>query len=70
MGEMWKSVILYIADKNYGYYSDLVDKFGQEMVDEFCSVGFIKTGFTRERKTWSCLDLAHSFKNDLELDLV
>ena len=67
---MYKAAILYIVDKKWGYYNDLVNELGKEMVDDLCYVGFIRIGYTRERKTWRALDLAHSYIKDLGLEII
>ena len=48
--------IEYIVETEYGNYDRLVEDIGQERVDEFCQLGFIKTGNYLRAKTWRILD--------------
>lgn len=48
--------IEYIVETEYGNYDRLVEAIGQERADEFCQLGFIKTGNYLRAKTWRILD--------------
>lgn len=59
-----------IYQKGYGAMKDLraMDKeTNGQLVDEFLSVGFIKTGFTRKYKTWGITKLLKSYVEELGL---
>lgn len=64
--EMIKVAVCYCVNKGWGYYDDLVYELGEDIVDNFRLSGFIRIGYTRERKTWSVTNLAQSYKKDLQ----
>ena len=50
--------IEYVVKTKEGYREDLIDAIGQDYVNEFETLGYISSGYTWERKTWGCLNLA------------
>ena len=57
----------YIYESKNGKYKQLVEDLSQEIVDKFCSVGFIKTGYTAECKTWGITSLGKQYCEDFVL---
>lgn len=51
----------YIVKTNSGYISDLIEMYGKVRVDELLTVGFIKSGYTPRKKTWSITNLGRTF---------
>lgn len=54
-------ILKFITEEKSGILSELVEKFGKEIVDEFLSIGFLKSGYNREHKTWSVTNLCSEF---------
>ena len=65
-------VILEVASKRgRGYIKDLknIDKTGGEQVDKFVSIGFLKTGYTPQEKTYALTDLGREYFSDFFADI-
>lgn len=47
-------VMAYLVAKQYGYLDELkqLPNFTDELIGEFCSLSFIKTGYTENKRTW------------------
>jgi len=61
------NALKYIYENKNGKYLDLVNELSQEIVDKFCSVGFIKTGYTTDFKTWGITSLGKEYFQDFLL---
>lgn len=61
-----KEVLAQAVKREHGYMRDLIniDKTGGEQVEKFASSGFIKTGYTRDSKTYAITDLGREYFAD------
>ena len=50
-----ENAMKYAAKKSYGYMKEL-KPFGDETISEMKSVGFLKTGWTKEEETFGATD--------------
>ena len=50
----------YLVQNHHGYIEDLTKNacFDDKRIREFCSVGFMKTGWTDKKQTWGVLPFA------------
>lgn len=67
MNEERKTALRNIYKSGWGYFNDLQNSIGKEILSEFVSVGFIICGYTREKKTWRISNLGRSYVQDLDL---
>ncbi len=59
----------YIHNNQCGYMKKLKQQIGKEFVDEFKSVGFIKSGFTRKAETYKMTELGKGYVKEAGLDI-
>lgn len=61
-----KDVLSLAVKREHGYMKDLVniDKTKGEQVEKFISNGFIKTGYTKDSKTYAITDLGREYFAD------
>lgn len=59
----------HIYNNQRGYMRELEQQIGKELVDEFKTAGFIKSGFTRTRETYKTTNLGKGYVEELELDV-
>lgn len=63
-----KEAIIYIAEECRGNRNDLVNEIGEDLFNQFCSLGFIKKGitFTEDQKEISTWQITESGKKQKE----
>jgi len=61
-----KNILAQAIKRERGYMKDLIniDKTGGEQVEKFANIGFIKTGYTRDDKTYALTDLGREYFSD------
>ena len=61
-----KNVLAQAVKREHGYMKDLIsiDKTGGEQVENFANLGFLKTGYTRDSKTYAITDLGREYFAD------
>lgn len=67
MNEERKTALKNIYNSGWGYFKDLQNSIGNEILSEFVSVGFIICGYTRKKKTWRISNLGKHYVQDLDL---
>lgn len=60
----------HIYNNQRGYMKDLKHNIGTELVSEFKSIGFIKSGFTRKAETYKTTKLGNAYIKDMGLDVI
>lgn len=58
----------YIYHFKHGYYRELELIFNPKTLNEFESVGFIKTGYNKEGKTWGITKLGKTYFKEFVKD--
>ena len=53
----------YLISAQHGYMDELkkMPLFNDEIIQEFCSMSFMKTGYTQQKQTWAVLPFAEKF---------
>lgn len=59
-------ILKYVTEEKSGIISELIEKFGKEIVNDFLSIGFLKSGYNREHKTWSVTNLCTEFYSEVK----
>ena len=57
----------YIAENESGVVSELIKEIGEDYVDEFFTLGFIRSGYTRHFKTWHITEHGKEYYNVTKL---
>ena len=52
-----------------GYMKELKQTIGEELVDEFKNVGFIRSGFTKKAETYKMTELGKGYVKEAGLDI-
>ena len=53
----------HIAENESGVVSELIKEIGESYVNEFFTLGFIKSGWTRHFKTWHITEHGKKYYN-------
>ena len=53
----------YIAENECGILDELINEIGEDYVDEFFTLGFIRGGYTRHFKTWHITEHGKEYYN-------
>jgi len=54
----------YLVRHKYGKVTDL--KISDKLIREFCTLGFIRTGWTNDTQTWRILPFGESYYNSVK----